>query len=166
LSTSIISANHLKQCLSYLSIYGTRGVKEAGAVGKWVGGWFSSLGKEPVRCAALRNPGHGSRTREVNINNLGGRSQDKQFECGSRQKIGWGVWGFFPSLLNLSRPMCILHNAGYGSRNFSTLKFNRKAKPSVRVGRKAADLWIFPIESPCGFCPVGDFETESVAKKR
>jgi hypothetical protein len=35
-----------------------------------------------------------------------------------------------------------------------------KAKPSVRVGRKAVDLWIFPIESPCGFCLVGDFETE------
>jgi hypothetical protein len=36
----------------------------------------------------------------------------------------------------------------------------------VRMGRKAADLWILPIEPPCGFCPVGDFETESVAKKR
>jgi len=40
-----------------------------------------------------------------------------------------------------------------------------KAKPPVRVGRKAMDLWIFPIESACGFCPVGDFQTESVAKK-
>lgn len=37
---------------------------EAGAVGKWAGGLSSlvpSLGDYPVRLAALRNPGHGSR---------------------------------------------------------------------------------------------------------
>jgi hypothetical protein len=33
----IISKNYLKQSFLYLSIYGTRGVKEAGAVGKWAG---------------------------------------------------------------------------------------------------------------------------------
>ena len=55
-------------------------MKEAGAVGKG-GGGAPSLREKPVRCAALRNPGH-------------------------------------------------------GSRKLSTLKLNRKAKPSVRMGHK------------------------------
>jgi len=50
-------------------------------------------------------------------------------------------------------------NPDQGCRKLSALKFNPKAKPSVRVGRKPTDLRIYSLGSLRSFCPVNNFET-------
>ncbi len=61
---------------------------------------------------------------------------------GSRREMGRGIFlHFVPSLEPLSCRFGALRNPGHGSRKLSTLKLNRKAKPSLRVGWKATDLW-------------------------
>ncbi len=55
--------------------------------------------------------------------------------------------GTFPSLKICPVRPGILRNAGDGSRNFSTLEVNRKAKPSARMGQKAMAFESCPLNT-------------------